>query len=37
MDVAIGEGDEDRVTDTVERVAGRPARSFSSFVAREMR
>lgn len=37
MDVAISEGDEDRVTDTVERVTGRPARRFSEFAAKEIR
>jgi uncharacterized protein YbjT (DUF2867 family) len=37
MDVAISGGAEDRVTDTVHRVTGRPARTFSSFVAREIR
>jgi uncharacterized protein YbjT (DUF2867 family) len=37
MDVAISDGAEDRVTDTVHRVTGRPARTFSSFVAREIR
>lgn len=36
MDVAISEGAEDRVTDTVQRITGRPARSFGSFVAREI-
>jgi uncharacterized protein YbjT (DUF2867 family) len=37
MDVAISGGAENRVTDTVHRVTGRPARTFSSFVAREIR
>jgi uncharacterized protein YbjT (DUF2867 family) len=36
MDVAISGGAEERVTDTVHRVTGRPARRFSSFVAREI-
>ena len=33
MDVAISGGAEDRVTDTVDRVTGRPARSFGDFAA----
>lgn len=33
MDSDIGAGSEDRVTDVVERVTGRPARSFEQFVA----
>ena len=37
LDVAISGGDEDRVTDTVERVTGRPARSFGTFAAEELR
>jgi uncharacterized protein YbjT (DUF2867 family) len=32
MDVAISGGTEDRVTDTVERITGRPSRSFRAFV-----
>jgi uncharacterized protein YbjT (DUF2867 family) len=32
MDVAISRGAEDRVTDTVHRVTGRPARTFNAFV-----
>lgn len=36
MDVAIADEDEDRVTDTVERIAGRPARSFSTFETKEI-
>jgi uncharacterized protein YbjT (DUF2867 family) len=35
LDVAISTGAEDRVTDTVLRVTGRPPRSFSAFVATE--
>ena len=35
LDVAISAGAEDRVTDTVLRVTGRPPRSFSTFVATE--
>jgi hypothetical protein len=37
MDVAISGGAEDRVTDTVHRITGRPARTFSTFVAQELR
>jgi len=37
MDVAISDGDEDRVTDTVDQITGRPARSFSTFAANEIR
>lgn len=37
MDRAIAEGAEDRVTDTVQRVTGRPARTFRALVEREMR
>jgi uncharacterized protein YbjT (DUF2867 family) len=37
MDVAISDGGEDRVTDTVERITGRPAVSFSAFAATEIR
>ncbi len=36
MDVAISGGAEDRVTDNVERVTGRPARRFSTFAATEI-
>lgn len=35
MDRAIARGAEDRVTDTVERVTGRPPRDFRSFAERE--
>ncbi|WP_051574738.1 NmrA family NAD(P)-binding protein [Mycobacterium sp. URHB0044] len=35
MDVDIRDGAEDRVTNTVETVTGRPARSFSTFAAEE--
>jgi hypothetical protein len=31
LDAAIRDGAEDRVTDTVERVTGRPPRSFEAF------
>lgn len=34
MEVAISRGAEDRVTDTVHRVSGRPARRFDDFVAK---
>ena len=37
LDVAISCGAEDRVTDTVHRVTGRPARTFSAVVADEFR
>ncbi|MEU1212013.1 NAD(P)H-binding protein [Streptomyces sp. NPDC005790] len=37
MDVAIAKGAEDRVTDTVERVTGRPALSFRAHVEAAMR
>jgi uncharacterized protein YbjT (DUF2867 family) len=37
MDVAISAGAEDRVTDTVERVTGRPARNFGIFASEEIR
>lgn len=37
LDVAIGAGAEDRVTDTVARVTGRPARDFRTFVGKELR
>jgi uncharacterized protein YbjT (DUF2867 family) len=33
MDRAIAEGSEDRVTDTVQRLTGRPARTFRAFLA----
>ncbi len=36
MDRAIAKGVEDRVTDSVRRVTGRPARSFRSVVEREL-
>lgn len=36
MDRAIAGGAEDRTTDTVERLTGRPARSFRDVLAREM-
>jgi len=36
MDRAIAEGSEDRVTDTVQRLTGRPPRSFRAVVEREM-
>ncbi|MFB7498805.1 NAD(P)H-binding protein [Streptomyces sp. NPDC056161] len=35
MDLAIAEGSEDRVTDTVRRVTGRPARSFRTHLEQE--
>ncbi|MFF0515498.1 NAD(P)H-binding protein [Streptomyces sp. NPDC004250] len=37
MDRAIAEGAEDRITDTVQRLTGRPARSFRALVEKEMR
>lgn len=37
LDVDIRAGSEDRVTDAVERVTGRPARSFRTFVAEAFR
>jgi uncharacterized protein YbjT (DUF2867 family) len=37
MDVAISGGAEDRVTDTVHQITGRPAKRFGDFVAREIR
>lgn len=37
MDRAIAEGAEDRVTDTVQRLTGRPARAFRTLCEREMR
>ncbi|MFI8075257.1 NAD(P)H-binding protein [Streptomyces sp. NPDC086033] len=36
MDRAIAEGAEDRITDTVQRLTGRPARSFRALLEREM-
>lgn len=36
MDRAIAEGVEDRVTDTVQRLTGRPARTFHALLEREM-
>ncbi|HEX4224687.1 MAG TPA: NAD(P)H-binding protein [Pseudonocardiaceae bacterium] len=37
LDVAIGAGAEDRVTETVTRVTGRPPRDFRAFVRAELR
>jgi uncharacterized protein YbjT (DUF2867 family) len=37
LDHDISRGSEDRVTDTVERVTGRPARSFGAFAEKEIR
>ncbi|MGW3174675.1 NmrA family NAD(P)-binding protein [Streptomyces sp. NPDC001153] len=37
MDRAIAEGAEDRVTDTVQHLTGRPARTFRAVLEREMR
>ncbi|MFR9787648.1 NmrA family NAD(P)-binding protein [Streptomyces sp. MB22_4] len=37
MDRAIAEGAEDRVTDTVQRLTGRPAHTFRAVLARETR
>lgn len=37
MDRAIAEGTEDRITNTVQRLTGRPARTFRAFLEREMR
>jgi uncharacterized protein YbjT (DUF2867 family) len=37
LDDGIRAGAEDRVTDTVERITGRPARSFSEFAETEIR
>ncbi|MFE3618080.1 NmrA family NAD(P)-binding protein, partial [Streptomyces anulatus] len=37
MDRAIAEGAEDRVTDDVQRLTGRPARAFRALCEREMR
>lgn len=36
MDRAIAEGAEDRITDTVQRLTGRPARTFRALLEREM-
>ncbi|MGW0909511.1 NmrA family NAD(P)-binding protein [Streptomyces sp. NPDC002853] len=36
MDRAIAEGAEDRITDTVQRLTGRPARSFRALLEREL-
>ncbi|MFH9554632.1 NmrA family NAD(P)-binding protein [Streptomyces sp. NPDC017435] len=36
MDRAIAEGAEDRITDTVQRLTGRPARRFRAFLERKM-
>ncbi|MFF1958895.1 NmrA family NAD(P)-binding protein [Streptomyces sp. NPDC058220] len=36
MDRAIAEGAEDRITDTVQRLAGQPARTFHALLEREM-
>ncbi|MFJ2830422.1 NAD(P)H-binding protein [Streptomyces sp. NPDC087263] len=36
MDQAIAEGAEDRTTDTVQRLTGRPPRSFRAFAEREL-
>jgi hypothetical protein len=35
MDRAIAEGSEDRVTDTVQRLTGRPPRSFRALLQKE--
>ncbi|MET8615207.1 NmrA family NAD(P)-binding protein [Streptomyces misionensis] len=37
MDRAIAEGAEDRITDTVQRLTGRPPHTFRALVEREMR
>ncbi|MFF4046745.1 NAD(P)H-binding protein [Streptomyces chartreusis] len=37
MDRAVAEGAEDRVTDSVQRLTGRPASSFRALVERELR
>jgi uncharacterized protein YbjT (DUF2867 family) len=37
MDRAVAEGAEDRVTDSVQRLTGRPAGSFRALVERELR
>ncbi|MEU0075059.1 NmrA family NAD(P)-binding protein [Streptomyces sp. NPDC006332] len=37
MDRAIADGAEERTTDTVQRLTGRPARTFRAFLEREMR
>lgn len=36
LDIAIAGGAEDRVTDTVARVTGRPARDFRTFASKEL-
>jgi hypothetical protein len=36
MDRAIAEGSEDRVTDAVQRITGRPPRTFRALLAKEM-
>jgi hypothetical protein len=36
LDAAIADGAEDRVTDTVARVTGRPARDFRTFASKEL-
>lgn len=36
MDRAIAEGTEDRITDTVQRLTGRPPRTFRALLEREM-
>jgi uncharacterized protein YbjT (DUF2867 family) len=37
MDRAIAQGTEDRITDTVQRLTGRPPRTFRALLEREMR
>jgi hypothetical protein len=37
MDRAIADGTEDRITDTVQRLTGRPSRTFRALLEREMR
>jgi uncharacterized protein YbjT (DUF2867 family) len=37
MDRAIAEGTEDRIADTVQRLTGRPSRTFRALLEREMR
>jgi hypothetical protein len=36
MDRAIAEGSEDRVTDTVQRLTGRPPHTFRALLEKEM-
>ncbi|MCY9784103.1 hypothetical protein KIK06_09380 [Nocardiopsis sp. EMB25] len=36
MDLAIARGAEDRVTDTVQRLTGRPPGTFGAFAEREV-